>query len=286
VIAATTKGVMIAESAVPVWPEIGLKAYGQGHWTYTYRGHHLYGHTGLVTGMSSILVRLPYDGIGLMIMINDMYFGPRLHTVVLYALLDAILGLAPIDWEERFITGPMKDEPKFVDVPSHPRPAPKEEAVVGEYEDKGYGKLNLTRVELPEGAARSLDSVFGAMSHSSHLNPSLDPTLTSLTTTSSTPFNLTGPIYVTPFLADRGGSLVFFHFDGPVFNFSGVQVFNNITNPDNPDVPLAVSIGVGSAVIVEGEGIGMFGNFWIGSEGRVVVEQGVEEMSEVWFRKV
>jgi hypothetical protein len=77
-----------------------------------------------------------------------------------------------------------------------------------------------------------------------------------------------------------GSVYVYTHFDGPIFNTTMVNV------KQNSQGELAAYVGrTSTAVFVEGQGMGMFEDFWGGSRSKRAVESHVEEEAEVWFRK-
>jgi hypothetical protein len=98
-------------------------------------------HIGDVPGHMTHIARLPALGIGIFLGFNDDG-GHLVHIPIMYRLLDDLLGLEPIDWEERLITTARK-APSHVSTPDNPRPAPSMASLAGTYFDKGYGTLRI-----------------------------------------------------------------------------------------------------------------------------------------------
>jgi CubicO group peptidase (beta-lactamase class C family) len=84
------------------WPEIGVMTYGMGQQRATYRGFEYIEHGGADTGQMSQVIRVPSKGIGIAIIVNDDAYGTAYHTVAKWRILDEMLGLEPINWEERW----------------------------------------------------------------------------------------------------------------------------------------------------------------------------------------
>jgi hypothetical protein len=88
-------------TGVSVWPESSVITYGMAQRRGSYRGHEYLEHGGADPGQMSQVIRLPAKGIGIAIMINDGHFGTALTSVIKFRIIDEMLGLDPIDWEER-----------------------------------------------------------------------------------------------------------------------------------------------------------------------------------------
>lgn len=233
-------------------------------------------HGGGLPGQVSTHLRVPNSNLGVMLVMNDA--GPPgtdLLSPVVYAILDDVLGLDPIDWEDRLVTERLKTALQWVELPDTPRDPPKDESITGEYFNEGYGAFALTRVYLPNSTLfRTLDEG--------------DAMFSTLEAGPRGPLNLTGPIYVAPFQKTFLSYIAFTHFDGNLFNWTGVLIYPKIDD----DGYAGMTMGVGSAVVVPEKGLGMFGNFWGGSHGKewrgeAVIRNGeeVQEESEVWFPK-
>lgn len=77
-----------------------------------------------------------------------------------------------------------------------------------------------------------------------------------------------------------GSVYVYSHFDGPIFNTTALYV-----QQDPQGEWVATGAGGSTAVFVEGEGMGMSENFWVGRHWKRAVKVRVEEEAEAWFNK-
>jgi hypothetical protein len=252
-------------------PELSAVSYGLGQWMFTYRGRKTEGHGGDVPGQESLMVRLPDDGVGIFIATNDNEYGSQLAKVFQSVILDEMLGLERIDWEDRIMGLELTDLPTYPDAPSDPRPPPSEHVVAATYHNAGYGDMTLVPI---------------------HLNSSLS--VAGLTTdlfvatiqAAGTPLNVTGPIYVAGINKVFTSHLVFTHFDGNLFNWTSLSVYDS---PSGPDAHVVTIDKVGDAVVTD-DGIGMFGNWWGAGEAvpKLHAREGedVKVRAEVWYDKV
>ena len=129
------------------YDEILYTNYGMGWAIVPYRGHLLLEHGGGIDGFIAMVAFLPRDNIGAVILSNSG--STPLPSIVLYNIIDRLLGLSPVDWNKR-IKDQMgkakaeaekaKKEPdkdrKTDTQPSHPLAD-----YAGEYEHPGYGRL-------------------------------------------------------------------------------------------------------------------------------------------------
>lgn len=129
-----------------IFPEVRMFAYGLGWLIGHYRGHQLVEHGGGIDGFLTELMLLPEDGIGVVVLTNSTT--SMLGSTIAYTLLDELLGLDAMNWQDRFrsrydaVQGGMKEvraaTPR-VDAPLQ-RPL---EAYVGDYEHPGYGTFSI-----------------------------------------------------------------------------------------------------------------------------------------------
>jgi hypothetical protein len=221
------------------------------------------------------IARLPALGIGIFLGFNDDG-GHLVHTPIMYRLLDDLLGLEPIDWEERLITAARK-APSHIPIPVNPRPIPAIASLAGTYFDKGYGSLQIQKFDNPDKWDQSFLSEYApgttARSYSEAITKVVS-TQGGMSSTKPLLFAHTGKLFVSAY--------VYTHFDGTIFNVSMINIKQNKAGE------LAASSG-GSCLAVfvesEGKGLGMLENFWGGRHGKKVVEENVEAEAEVWFRK-
>ncbi len=131
-------------------PEFGQGAYGLGWMVTSYRGQVMVQHGGGIDGFLSLTTLLPRQGAGVVVLSN--LSSGALCAAVTNRAADALLGLAPIDWAERYL----KREAGLKEAadkgkqsagagrkpdtrPSHPL-----EDYAGDYEHPGYGRAAVT----------------------------------------------------------------------------------------------------------------------------------------------
>lgn len=220
-------------------------------------------HRGILPGAGSSIVRAPALGIGIVLAINEVEIGEAVIDPIIYRVLDDMLGLDPIDWEDRLVTGPMKSKPPLtVKPPSDLRSAPRSEDIIGSYFDPGYGHLNI--------------SAFGNIPNFEISSHDLLDAFQQLKSDAPTPTH----VALMSNVFSRG--LILTHFDGPVYNATRIEVATKLE--DGKAIPILH--GSYTAVLVEGAGLGMFDNFWEEDKGRAAVEDDVEGQAEVWFAKI
>jgi len=248
--------------------EFGVATYGLGQWSYTYRGHQVYGHTGGLPGASSLLYTLPQAGLGLMIAVNDVTFAKEVYDIIAYRLVDELLGENPIiDWEGRF----MRDEfgtQKAIGTkpPSDPRPA---KEIEGEYYHPGYGTFRLNAINQQKDDCIPAAVVDALAISDFKLN--------------------TSSVWLSHWNKPFANYVAVSHFDGPLFNWTILGVYNR-SDPGLTGREVAVVHNAGPAVITD-RGMGMFGNWYDAGptvDQRPLVDDTdlVEEAAEVWFSKI
>lgn len=221
------------------------------------------------------IARLPTLGVGIFLGFNDDG-GHLVHTPIMYRLLDDLLGLGPIDWEDRLNTAAAKssDQPP---VPDNPRAFRSILSLPGTYYDQGYGALHIQELRDPDRWDRSFLSDFATGTTAQAYLEAITKVLPQTGRSSSAPvfFAHVGKLFVSAY--------VYAHFDGPIFNVWMINVKQNKAGELT-----ARSGGSCKAVFVQGQGrgVGMFENFWGGRHGRKAVEEDVEAEAEVWFRKM
>ena len=234
--------------------------YGLAQWVYTYRGYEVHGHTGGDQGQVSVILRIPSKGLAVMMAVNDDVFGVPLYEIVGNRILDHLLDLEPIDWEGRVMEDFLGNLPDQVLPPTHPRAPPSEEQVVGTYFDAGYGNMTLKPTTL------------ASLPVPIRIHPADD-----------------GPIYVAEMDKVFVSHVVFTHFDGPLFNFTAMQVSPALDPQGRKTDKYMSSERSAGSVVVTQDGMGMFGGWW--GQGRSLAgvearEENVKERAEVWFEKL
>jgi CubicO group peptidase (beta-lactamase class C family) len=117
--------------------EIINPSYALGWVHQTYRGHALVVHNGAIDGYTVHLGFFPKHGRGLIILMNrDLAVGALL--TIAYNAYDHLLGLTPLNWEERF-----KEVPEPVSEASHVALDFPISDVVGRYEHPAYGAISI-----------------------------------------------------------------------------------------------------------------------------------------------
>jgi hypothetical protein len=209
-----------------------------------------------------------------MLAIEDTDFSIALLQVLVNRILDDIMHLEPTDWEEIMVTRLFKEGPEKGPAVSSPRPAPASDAVIGRYHDSAYGAFDIKRVP-------SISQSLGD-SHSTVSDELAGVIRSALKSFRLEQIDTTREMYYAalPRLWTQG--VIFTHFDGPLFNVSVIIIQDRVDN----GTPISRILGKGTAVFVEGQGVGMFEGFWQGNEVIWAVEEEVPSHAEVWFNRV
>ncbi|KAF7338713.1 Beta-lactamase class penicillin binding protein [Mycena sanguinolenta] len=85
----------------PQWPELSPAVYGGGLIQWSYRGHDMVEHNGAVPGFFAQITRLPEDVAGVAVFTNED-LGEFTSYIIKYRIIDAILGMDPVDWDSRY----------------------------------------------------------------------------------------------------------------------------------------------------------------------------------------
>jgi hypothetical protein len=155
---------------VPIqYDEILYVSYGMGWLIAPYRGHLLLEHSGGIDGFISQVALLPRENSGLIILSN--LNGTPVPGIVLYNIVDRLLGLDQVDWNKRIkdqiAKGKAEDEKaekeadkdrKLNTQPSHPLAD-----YAGDYENPGYGLVSV--VKDGEGLKMKTPVLEGPLSH-------------------------------------------------------------------------------------------------------------------------
>ncbi|RXK37347.1 hypothetical protein M231_05334 [Tremella mesenterica] len=145
-------------TGIPGYPELGIASYGVGQFAFTYRSHQVCGHTGGLAGGKSLIIRLP-PNLGISILINDdIGVGPM--WVILFSILDDLLDLRRINWEERIMRNQLIGKERYPEPPFH-LPTPEKPTlrrsaklvnhvdfqVEGRYTSPAFGTINLISLD-------------------------------------------------------------------------------------------------------------------------------------------
>ncbi|KAI5886361.1 beta-lactamase/transpeptidase-like protein [Schizophyllum commune H4-8] len=140
VIRKVASGITVDTGAAP-YPELGPVVYGGGQMRSTYRGHEYIEHGGSVPGYRTQIIRFPNEKFGLAVLVNDDTYGTQMHEVIKWRIVDAHLGLQPIDWSGRAKSRLLKareEKPKLLPRPEN---ATLPSGLDGRYDNPGYGRF-------------------------------------------------------------------------------------------------------------------------------------------------
>jgi len=127
-------------------------AYGTGRWTASYRGHLIAYHGGDINGFHSQVSLMPYDGLGVVVLVIGDHGAP-LYNVVSYAVYERLLGMSLTPWSERQLAIRLKGKEAGKqaraqaggDRVANTRPSHALDDYVGEFEHPAYGVLTVGR---------------------------------------------------------------------------------------------------------------------------------------------
>ena len=132
------------------WGEILNSYYGMGRWTASYRGHFLAYHGGDLPGFHSQVSTMPYDSIGVIVLVIGNHAAP-LYNIVSYNVYERLLGMSLTPWSERLNTIRLKN--KEADKAArakagagqvaNTRPSHPTQDYLGEFEHPAYGVLTI-----------------------------------------------------------------------------------------------------------------------------------------------
>ena len=121
------------------FPELGIRAYGLGLITTTYRGQRMVLHGGGIDGYTSQMAWMPDRRLGVVVLTNSTSPASEILT---YSLFDRLLGLDPIDWNGR-MRGATSAGTATAASPSATGSAPPRPLAeyAGRFEHPGYGEI-------------------------------------------------------------------------------------------------------------------------------------------------
>jgi hypothetical protein len=137
-------------AGTPKWKELLPGSYGLGWFIHPYRGYQMVEHGGNIDGFSALVATLPAEKIGVVALANMN--GTMLPTILAYRVFDLLLGLEPVDWNERFHQEHLevkagveqsKEKSAAERKEGHPPAHPLEE-YAGSYQHPGYGAIELS----------------------------------------------------------------------------------------------------------------------------------------------
>jgi len=134
------------------WGELLNSSYGMGRWTTSYRGHLLAYHGGDLPGFHSQVSTMPYDSIGVIVLVIGNHAAP-LYNVVSYNVYERLLGMSLTPWSERQNTIRLKNKEAGKQARTkagggrvaNTRPSHATGDYAGEFEHPAYGVLTISK---------------------------------------------------------------------------------------------------------------------------------------------
>lgn len=136
------------------WGESLNSYYGMGRWTASYRGHFLAYHGGDLPGFHSQVSTMPYDSIGVIVLVIGDHAAP-LYNIVSYNVYERLLGMSLTPWSERQnairLQGKEADKGARAKAGggriANTRPSHKLDDYTGEFEHPAYGVLTVGKAD-------------------------------------------------------------------------------------------------------------------------------------------
>ena len=132
-----------------LFPSTHFSMYGLGMGLRDYLGRKVMTHTGGIDGMLSQVTMIPEERLGIVVLTNTTNGGA--YNAITFRILDALLGGAEQDWNERFLTLNRQQEEaaerrvrqRIESRVQGTKPSLRLESYVGIYEDAMYGKVEV-----------------------------------------------------------------------------------------------------------------------------------------------
>jgi CubicO group peptidase (beta-lactamase class C family) len=133
------------------WGELLNSAYGMARWTAAYRGHLLAYHGGDINGFHSQISLMPYDSIGVIVLVIGDHAAP-LYNVVSYNVYERLLGLSQTPWSARINAVRKKNKAAGTESRAHAgtgqvegtRPSHPLDDYIGDFGHPAYGTIHIT----------------------------------------------------------------------------------------------------------------------------------------------
>jgi CubicO group peptidase (beta-lactamase class C family) len=134
------------------WGELLNAAYGMGRWTASYRGHLIAYHGGDLPGFHSQVSTMPYDGLGVIVMVIGNHAAP-LYNIVSYNVYERLLGMSLTPWSDRQNAIRLKNKAAGTQARTKAgagritgtKPSHAIDEYVGEFEHPAYGVLTISK---------------------------------------------------------------------------------------------------------------------------------------------
>jgi len=129
--------------------EFYYSLYGMGWGINLYRNNLMISHTGSIDGYASLVIYLPNEKFGMVILTN--LEGNGIHRTIAYQIFDKYLGLTPAPWNQRARERLAKSKESellnkkredSIQV-NNTKPSKDLASYTGEYENPGYGKVTV-----------------------------------------------------------------------------------------------------------------------------------------------
>ncbi|MCV2366694.1 serine hydrolase [Roseateles oligotrophus] len=155
-----------------LWPERNSPQYGMGWFVSNYRGVTLVDHGGNMPGAATTLGFVPGRNIGVYATVNVGTSAMR--DVILYAAIDRLLGMPPVDWTARLHGNYLKAQAAEKAAETQQintgkpgtKPALELAEYQGEYEHPGYGVLTIAGAGAgAQGLALQYNDMKAALPH-------------------------------------------------------------------------------------------------------------------------
>ncbi len=135
------------------FPEVKFESYGLGWFIESYRGAKLVHHGGTIDGYKSAVGFLPDQGVSFSVLSNCNR--NQTPTVMMYSICDIVLGLEPIDWNERIFDFLLEQGKKDKEMAERElaklkigaEPSSPLASYVGCYTHPAYGTLTIREAE-------------------------------------------------------------------------------------------------------------------------------------------
>ncbi|KAJ7141548.1 beta-lactamase/transpeptidase-like protein [Mycena filopes] len=267
------------------FPETSPKVYGCGQNRFSYRAHEIVEHGGSNPGFKSIVSRLPNDGIAVVVLTNDDN-GVRVMEPVKFQIIDALLGLEPINWSQRYIDSNelgVRANQAVTPRPADPvPPSSPYSAMEGPFHHGAYGTLAPCYIRTNASEETTTPTTAACAATLAH------PAVPSILNASVPPDII--PTLIAPFKRTFATHLRFAHFSGNLFNVSVIWSNHAVRRAEGEGRGEDVLVGLDNRFVAEWvggdgskEGWAFKGEFW-GRDGDVRELEGVAEASaEVWF---
>ncbi|KAJ7249453.1 beta-lactamase/transpeptidase-like protein [Mycena rebaudengoi] len=238
-------------------------------------------HGGDGRGFHSQVTRLPFDGLGIAVLTNDDNYGPLFREAIKYRIIDAALGLEPVDWSARYQASVFADARLNATTtpPGAPLPPPTIASLARKYRNPGYGP-DIELCAIGGGDPKSESAHCSALV--SHVNTTF-------------PASLSGATLVWEWGRFLATYALLTHFKGAVFNVTGWAAVPTTNTSLFPAGYLPYDAGLGGSTVEFAfggessktvEGFGFKGGMWGAMVSEEPVGQGVKGASEVWFEAI